>query len=285
MMRRWCALVLCIFAAVPASGLAGEPENAVRSGFTILLGFPLAPDAAGKRAQLIPGTLIPLDVGAGGTDETSRRQLLDRSLAFNRAAEKLWETFRLDPSRRPQKSLVEDASPGKQIEMPAMEGAGVRVRATLLSATDKAATFRVVFTQGDRQLADSNIVAQRGGRAVVGAMDGPSAPYIFLVVEPEAPGILGPGNKDVTQPVLITKVNPVYPPEAMKDKAQGAVVLEATVEVDGSITDIRALQDPDPRLTQAAIEALKQWRMQPARLKDGTAVAVRTAITINFQLR
>ena len=284
-MRQWCALLLCVLMATPAAGLAVEPDNTVRTSFTVLLGFPLAPDDSGKSPQLVPGTLIPIDLGMTGTDEATRRQLLDRSLAFNRAAEKLWETFRLDPTRRPQKSLVEDAGPGEQIEMPSMEGTGVRAQATLLGATEKSATFRVVLTQGDRQLADSNIVAQRGGRAVVGAMDGAAAPYIFLFVEPEAPGIAGPGNKDVAQPVLITKVNPVYPLEAKNDKIEGTVVLEGTVQLDGSITHIRALQDPDPRLTQAAIDAVKQWRMQPAQLKDGTPIAVRTAITINFKLR
>ena len=92
-------------------------------------------------------------------------------------------------------------------------------------------------------------------------------------------------NKDITQPVLLSKIDPAYPPEARADKVQGTVVLEGTVMLDGSITDIRVLQDPDPRLTRAAIEALRQWRMQPARLKDGTPVVARMAVTINFRLQ
>jgi len=286
MTRLWCAPLLCVLLAFPASGSADGPDAAVRTSFTLLLGFPFSPEEAGKRAQLVPGTLIPVDVPATGTEESNRRQVLDRSVAFNRTAEKLWDTFRLDPGRRRQKSQVADAFPGKQLDLLVLDDGGVRVYATLISFTEKAATFRIVFRQADKALADSTIVAARGGRAVVGAMDGAAAPYIFLFVEPDPPGVAGSSSsKDITQPVLISKVDPVYPPEAKNEHVEGTVVLEGIVGTDGSISDIRALQDPDQRLTRAAIEALKQWRMQPAQRKDGTPVAARMAVTINFRLK
>ncbi len=285
MTRSWCAPLLCLLLASPARAASGAPDEAIRTSFTLLVGFPVGPEAGRGAALLVPGTLIPLDGSPPGSEDSIRRQVLDRSLAFSRAAEKLWDTFRLDPGRRPQKSRVEEALPGRQIELLPLEEAGVRAFATLLSFTDKTATFRVVFRQGDKSLADSTVIAARGGRAVVGAMDGGAAPYMFLFVEPDLPRAALPKSADITQPVVISKIDPAYPPDAKEEKVMGTVVLEAAVGIDGSVTDIVALQDPDPRLTRAAADALKQWRFRPAELKDGTPVAARVAITVNFRLR
>jgi protein TonB len=84
---------------------------------------------------------------------------------------------------------------------------------------------------------------------------------------------------------VLSKSAPKYPAEARKDKAEGVVVLELLVDEAGKITDIKVLQDPDERLTRAAIDAVRQWTFQPARTSAGKAVAVRTALTIKFDLK
>ncbi len=285
MTRTKCAPLLCLLLASMVRAASGPPEEPVRTSFTVLVGFPVGPEEGKRAVLLVPGTLIPLDGSAPGSGDSMRRQVLDRSLAFGRAAEKLWDTFRLDPGRRPQKTRVEEALPDRQIELPSLEEADVRAFATLRGFTEKTATFRIVFRQGDKSLADSTVVAARGGRAVVGAMDGAAAPYLFLFVEPDLPGPALLKSADITPPVVISKVDPAYPPEAKEEKVMGTVVLEATVGIDGIVTNIVALQDPDPRLTRAAADALRQWRFRPAQLKDGTPVAGRMAVTINFQLR
>ena len=69
------------------------------------------------------------------------------------------------------------------------------------------------------------------------------------------------------------------------DTFQGEVVLEVVVEADGSVGDIKVLEDPDPQLSQAAADAVRQWRYEPAHLEDGTVVAVFMNVTVKFKLR
>jgi protein TonB len=58
-------------------------------------------------------------------------------------------------------------------------------------------------------------------------------------------------------------VIPVYPEAARRKKVQGQVILQATVTKEGTVTDIHALRSPDPRLTNAAIDAVRHWRYRP----------------------
>lgn len=92
-------------------------------------------------------------------------------------------------------------------------------------------------------------------------------------------------NKDVTEPVLVSKVEPAYPPDAKNDKVIGAVVLEVTIGADGSVVEAKAVKSPDPRLAQAAIDAVKQWKFKPAQTKAGKAIQVLAHVTVNFRLK
>jgi protein TonB len=65
---------------------------------------------------------------------------------------------------------------------------------------------------------------------------------------------------------------------------EGSVMLEAIISRAGTIENLRQInQDVDPRLVQAAIEAVKNWQYQPTLL-NGEPVEVITAITVNFTL-
>lgn len=88
----------------------------------------------------------------------------------------------------------------------------------------------------------------------------------------------------LSEPTVVERVAPAYPEAARDEKVQGAVVIEATVGTDGRVSDAKAIEDPDPRLTAAALEAVAQWRFEPARTAKGKAVAVRFVVTVNFKL-
>jgi protein TonB len=63
---------------------------------------------------------------------------------------------------------------------------------------------------------------------------------------------------------------------------QGAVILDATISREGSISNLKVVKG-DQVLAHAAIEAVRQWRYKPYYL-DGKPVEVQTQITINFKL-
>jgi TonB family protein len=85
------------------------------------------------------------------------------------------------------------------------------------------------------------------------------------------------------RPKLITKVNPVYPPEALEKKIEGVVVLEAVADETGKVIATRMVKSPDQILAGAAIQAVKQWVYTPY-FKDGKAKKVIFTVTVTFSL-
>lgn len=86
-----------------------------------------------------------------------------------------------------------------------------------------------------------------------------------------------------TAPVRVHKVPPVYPRLAQTARVQGVVVLEALIRKDGSVADIRPVQELSMGLTEAAIEAVRQWRYEPGNL-NGVPVEFFLVVTVSFRL-
>jgi protein TonB len=88
---------------------------------------------------------------------------------------------------------------------------------------------------------------------------------------------------DLQAPALIHRVEPDYPAVAVAGKVSGMVILEATVNEAGAVTDVKVLRSII-LLDQAAIKAVKQWRYQPLML-NGQAVPFILTVTLTFSLR
>lgn len=92
----------------------------------------------------------------------------------------------------------------------------------------------------------------------------------------------------VTSPKLIenTKARPRYPKLARKASVAGKVILEAVIQTDGAVGELRVLREPRANLGfgDAAIEAVRQWRYQPAK-QNGKPVAVYFTIVLEFVLK
>jgi TonB family protein len=84
------------------------------------------------------------------------------------------------------------------------------------------------------------------------------------------------------QPKLITKVDPIYPPDAMQVRMQGVVRLTIVIGKDGRVSDIR-LVNGHPSLVAAAGDAVRQWVYEPTLL-NGQPVEVVTEVDVNFLL-
>jgi TonB family protein len=87
-------------------------------------------------------------------------------------------------------------------------------------------------------------------------------------------------NEDAARALMVHSVDPVYPPEAMAQKLQGAVVLQASIGRDGTVQDVKLVRGYFV-LAKAAIAAVKQWRFRPYNV-NGRALETQTVITINF---
>jgi TonB family protein len=89
-------------------------------------------------------------------------------------------------------------------------------------------------------------------------------------------------SSGVSQGLLIRKVNPTYPPEARQQNIEGRVVMKATIDRDGNVSNVELISG-HPLLAPAALEAVRQWKYQPYLL-NGMPVVMETQVQVNFSL-
>ncbi|MGB9104240.1 MAG: energy transducer TonB [Terriglobales bacterium] len=87
----------------------------------------------------------------------------------------------------------------------------------------------------------------------------------------------------VSAPKALYAPDPEYSEEARKAKYQGTVVLWVVVGPDGRPRDIRVQRTLGMGLDQKAMEAVRTWKFEPARL-NGNPVAVQINVEVNFRL-
>lgn len=86
---------------------------------------------------------------------------------------------------------------------------------------------------------------------------------------------------ELSQAMLVRRVEPVYPRLAQLSGISGVVKLHAIISKDGSVQSL-SLISGHPILAAAALEAVAQWRYRPYLL-NGQPVEVETFITVNFR--
>jgi TonB family protein len=87
----------------------------------------------------------------------------------------------------------------------------------------------------------------------------------------------------VSAPKALYTPDPEYSEEARKAKYQGTVVLWLIVGPDGRPQNVKVARTLGMGLDQKAIEAVRQWRFEPAKL-NGNPVAVQINVEVNFRL-
>src|SRR5581483_1746438 len=87
----------------------------------------------------------------------------------------------------------------------------------------------------------------------------------------------------VSAPLPIYKPEPEYSAEARRAKLQGTVILSLIVGIDGKAHAIHVARSLGMGLDERAIEAVRQWRFDPAK-RDGKPVAVAVDVEVSFRL-
>jgi TonB family protein len=111
--------------------------------------------------------------------------------------------------------------------------------------------------------------------------------------DPASLGLLGSKGKqpvaplpvggDVKQARLISSVPPVYPQLAKNQHLSGDVTIDTLIDVHGNVSTTKVISGP-ALLHQAAMDALRQWKYQPATL-NGEAMAMHLTVTVQFKLQ
>ena len=110
-----------------------------------------------------------------------------------------------------------------------------------------------------------------------------------------APGGVGPGGPGGTgdEPIIVTgtmvpprlvyRLRPEYPELPRKARLEGTVFLQAVIAKDGTVVEVSVLRSTSSLFEDAAVEAVRQWRYEPA-LSGGRPVAVYFTVVVGFRL-
>jgi protein TonB len=83
---------------------------------------------------------------------------------------------------------------------------------------------------------------------------------------------------------VIRQRKPHYTVEAMADRTQGVVWVDAVVKTDGTVGNVCVTKPLHPDLDAEALAAARQWLFKPGT-RDGTAVNVLVTIELSFTLK
>ena len=109
----------------------------------------------------------------------------------------------------------------------------------------------------------------------------PAAPVAAPVPPPVA---AAPAGGESHPAELVRAVQPDYPPDAYRSRAQGWVEVEFTVGADGSVSNATVVNSEPSRIfNNAALNAIKRWTFKP-KMDNGKAVDDRLRRRIEFKL-
>ena len=88
----------------------------------------------------------------------------------------------------------------------------------------------------------------------------------------------------IDAPALLRRVEPVYPDFAVNARISGVVILEALVDKDGRVAEVKVLRTASRLLDDAAITAVRQWQYRPLVLNGLPEPFVLTVVlTFSFK--
>jgi TonB family protein len=154
----------------------------------------------------------------------------------------------------------------------------------------KLATTEIVVTAGTAARADvamtigsmSETVTVRGSRPA--NAPAPAQSMARAAGTPQGSPQRIPIGGNVQAARLISQVKPVYPDDLKVQGITGTVMIQMIISATGEPLNPQVLNTTvDPRLAQAAMDAVSQWRYSPALL-NGQPVEVPTKVDVTFEL-
>jgi protein TonB len=208
---------------------------------------PATPDAGSAN---VPGNAAP----AGATDVAARNPRSASNSANGGSAVIIAETAEPGPAPTEKKPVLGEVH---------LEAPKISPKRTAESSSEPDARAMSEEPQeGDANALGADLASNK-----------PPAP-------PAAPVAVG---GEVRQARLLSTVPPEYPSLARAQHVSGGVTIDALIDANGRVTKMKVLSGPT-LLEQAAMDALRQWKYEPAML-DGKAVPMHLTVTIQFRLQ
>jgi len=161
-----------------------------------------------------------------------------------------------------------------------------QTEATSAETVSAPRTFTLIAPNLDRPAGNDSGASSLSAEAPAIQSESAAAPRDpmgnLLANQPAPPPVELPVGGMVQPARLIRSAPPVYPGVAKSNRVSGDVVMDALIDATGKVTTVKLISGP-VLLQQAAIETVRQWKYEPARL-DGQAVAMHLTVTVKFRL-
>lgn len=102
---------------------------------------------------------------------------------------------------------------------------------------------------------------------------------------PPPPPLAGPlrVGGDVKAPVIVNRADPEYTEPARKARIAGVVIVEAIIDKQGNVDQVKVIKGLPMGLADEAVKAVRKWKFKPGT-HNGQAVATIFNLTVNFKL-
>lgn len=187
------------------------------------------------------------------------------------------------PEARPERPEPEPVKPSQPVQ-PTDETVPDEVPLPATTATTDMDDLLPAGDAGDGPIGDPNLPIGPGDGP------GPGGPGENPNGDGDGP-VAGVGDSQpirftvgMTKPEPIRQVQPRYTENARRAGVQGAVILEAIIDEQGNVTDVRVLRGLPMGLDREAVNAVQQWKFRPAMMAN-KPVKVFFNLTVNFTIQ
>jgi TonB family protein len=178
-----------------------------------------------------------------------------------------------------QNDRIDDAKATAQADLVA----GARAELEKINASLMLSIRKTLSTEQWNRLTEIQTAQKNLSSQTLPVPKAAAVPGIKAMTASLPPGVYAVGGP-VKAPQIVSETKPQYTQEARDAKIEGAVILEAVVQKDGSLSQIEVKRGLGYGLDESAIYAIKnEWKFIPGTM-NGQPVNVRIFLEISFRL-
>jgi len=219
-----------------------------------------------------------------GSATGSRRPFLVEVLDANNRRWLLW--FDNSSKNAPTQAAYRSAAPSS---LDAIRGAGPQKEPAASPKASAPHKFALNAPKPSRPPSGTStanspsLAAPMVGDELQAPLEAPIASVVTGLATPALVAGQAPMGGQIQLAHVLKSVPPVYPAFARSSHVEGDVALDAFIDANGNVTELQVVSGP-PILRQAAIDAVRQWKYDPARL-DGRPVPIHLGLTVRFRFQ
>jgi TonB family protein len=112
----------------------------------------------------------------------------------------------------------------------------------------------------------------------------PAVPPTPVASTPEPHGPPGPTLPvELSQVVVIKRIEPVYTDEAFQAKIEGTVEISVVTDAEGIPSELKVVRGLDKGLDEQALQAVRQWRFRPV-YTNGVSTPLHLVLEVSFKM-